>query len=66
MYPPSPPFESKPDPDRAPSATYRYEWGHAGELRVVKLGHGPVPAIEGLREAIEKDTMRRLVKGSGH
>lgn len=66
MYPPAPPFESKPDPDRAPAATYRYEWGQGGELKVVKIGFGPVPVTGGLREAIEKDTMRRLVKGSGH
>jgi len=66
MYPPAAPFEVKPDPDRPPSATYRYEWGHASELRVVKIGHGPVLISDGLREAIEKDTTRRLVKGSGH
>lgn len=66
MYPAAPPFEAKPDPDRPAPATYRYEWCAGGELQVQKLGLGTVPVTGGLREAIEKDTTRRLVKGSGH
>jgi hypothetical protein len=66
MYPPLPPIEAPPDPDRPKSCTYRYEWGEASALRVVKVGHGQVPITDGLREAIENDTTRRLLKGSGH
>lgn len=66
MYPPMPPVDAEPDPTRIQSSTYRYIWRAAGALEATKIGFGTVPITEGLRQEIEKDTTRRLLKGSGH